>query len=679
MSQAATKKPDPKPKPARATKIPANVEAERAVLGAGLLQNDVLDQLLSVLQPEDFWSASHQVIFGAMAEMRADGKPIDVVSLADHLDATWKLNSVQVDGMQGLVYLSHLADTIPAASNVMYYARIVLEKWALRETQAFTRRIGEFITDHSDLEKCLEFFEQGMDAISQRVATLSSNCRNPKPLGEADYRSFLNNRRLFSFAGVAVDQQDLIPQRPDSTRFPSTKWDYVFAAVQERTQAPFAQCAQACLAAITLSVQHLANVEIPGPGGASASRPINNYFVTIARSGERKSGVNRIATEGIEAAQRALELWYVKEEKAYRKKLYEWEVRERAIKGKNGDWDEIGDPPKPIKKPIFLLEDPTADGIFHALQVGQYSQGLFTEEGGTFVGGYGMSAEQRRRTSAIFNKLWDASKLDKPRSSSHEVLRGRRFSMHLIMQPGVSEDLVKDPMLVDNGFTARCLVCEPESLISKRPWREATREAIHITDSFAAAIEHRVQIVPRYDERGEGLAPRTLQLSAEAKPVWIAFHDEIEFALATDYRSIQGFASKAAEHALRLSAALLLFEDPGALEISLQALETGIQLVRYYLAEQLRLQTARPTEQEELAQQLMDWIRNRWSEPFISVPDICKSGPAKVRSKKVAEEIIEICVERGHLALWDRPEEVKGNKRRQVFQIVRDTCDSEME
>lgn len=570
------------------------------------------------------------------------------------------------------------------------------------------RTISRAISNCREVYEPGKHFEGGEVAVTNHaVATVSQSTRNEKPLQQADYRNFRGNRNLFELAGVELDQLPILPERPGAVEFPILPYHNLILAVQDRTQAPYELCAQSVLATMTLAVQHLADIEMPGIDGAAARRPISNFFLTIAESGERKSSVDRIALEGVEGFQQAAERHYKDQNLRYQQQLHEHRQAESTAH-RNGQVF-LEEEPKPPREPIVLTKEPTQEGLFRSLEAGQLSQGLFSDEGGSFLGGYGMSRDSRMRTAAFLNSLWDGSKLSKTRATEHRTLRGRRFSVHLMLQPKASDQVFGDAMLADIGFTARCLVAEPQSTIGTRLFHEPARESVMYCEEFARIIQSLLAFdeqdaydaIPRPAEdeeteatftRKEQLRPRILPLTDNAKALWIEFYNEVERGLASEYATIKGFAGKAPEHAIRLAAVLHLFGDPERLEqegvqnigprceaITQHGMAYGIALARYYLAQHLRLQTARPSEQDEEAQLLMDWLRSNWKERFISRPDICRSGPNRLRSRDKAQEAIELCVQTGHLKLWPKPEVIKGNKRQQVYEVAGFACDSATE
>lgn len=463
------------------------------------------------------------------------------------------------------------------------------------------------------------------------------------------------------------DPLPLIPERPEAIEWPETPLDKYIDALVERTQAPRELCAQSILAAATLSVQHIANISMPGIGGSSAERPISNYFLTIARSGERKSSADRIALEGLEEWRKELETIYSEQMAGYELEQVAWQQTYKRLSDEGRSAD-AGPEPQAPRTPMLLIKEPTQEGVFRSLKQGQLSQGLFNDEGGAFLGGYGMSKDNRMKTAATLNSLWDGSALDRIRAQEVEVLRGRRFCLHLMMQPHASEQLVGDAMLRDLGFTARCLASEPESTIGSRMFRESSEESLITCDLFKKQLLFNLRV--KADTDDHGLAPRVIHLSREALDYWIEFYNIVESALGDKYRTIQGFAGKAPEHALRLAAVLTLFRLPTAKQIDVDAMCQGIYLTMYYLQQQLRLEVGRPSELDEAAERLLKWMRDK-EYSIISLRDICQRGPSVLRKREKAEAAIDACVQAGWL-VETGPGEVKGVRRKQTWTMVAD-------
>ena len=107
---------------------PQNVEAERSVLGALLINDEAIGTALEVLDVSWFYSETHRKIYSAILELYNNRKNVDLITLSDKMKGDGLLESIG-----GLPYLSLLIDTVPTAANVEHYATIVKEKGVLRQ------------------------------------------------------------------------------------------------------------------------------------------------------------------------------------------------------------------------------------------------------------------------------------------------------------------------------------------------------------------------------------------------------------------------------------------------------------------------------------------------------------------------------------------------------------------
>jgi replicative DNA helicase len=108
--------------------MPASVDAERAVLGAILLDNSAYPQAAELLRPDHFSLDSHRRIYMRMMELAESNKPIDFVTLTEQLGQHKEIESVG-----GVAYVTSLTDGLPRVKNIEQYVRIVRDKRLLRE------------------------------------------------------------------------------------------------------------------------------------------------------------------------------------------------------------------------------------------------------------------------------------------------------------------------------------------------------------------------------------------------------------------------------------------------------------------------------------------------------------------------------------------------------------------
>src|SRR5947199_4483527 len=102
--------------------LPHNLEAEKCVLGAVLVNNQAINQATEVIDAPDFFRDAHRRIFEKMVGLSARSEPIDVVTLKDELTRSGELEEVG-----GPAYIASLTDGVPRSANVEYYSKIVKE------------------------------------------------------------------------------------------------------------------------------------------------------------------------------------------------------------------------------------------------------------------------------------------------------------------------------------------------------------------------------------------------------------------------------------------------------------------------------------------------------------------------------------------------------------------------
>jgi len=106
---------------------PHSIEAEQAVLGGLLLDNNAFDRVADVLREDDFYRHDHRLIWHQVARLIERGQPADVVTVLEALQ-----NAGKADEAGGLVYLNALAQETPSAANIRRYAEIVRDRGILR-------------------------------------------------------------------------------------------------------------------------------------------------------------------------------------------------------------------------------------------------------------------------------------------------------------------------------------------------------------------------------------------------------------------------------------------------------------------------------------------------------------------------------------------------------------------
>ena len=123
---------------ARIKMQPHSIEAEQSVLGGLLLSADGWDAVAETVAPADFYRHDHRVIYRQIARLAEALEPVDVITVADKLEASGEL-----DAAGGLSYLAELAQNTPSASNIRAYAHVVRERASLRKLIEAAQEIAD--------------------------------------------------------------------------------------------------------------------------------------------------------------------------------------------------------------------------------------------------------------------------------------------------------------------------------------------------------------------------------------------------------------------------------------------------------------------------------------------------------------------------------------------------------
>jgi replicative DNA helicase len=142
--------------------LPHNLEAEKSLLGAIVVENSLIHQALELLGEEDFYRDGHRRIWRSMTHLFERSRTIDLVTLKDDLASAGDLEAVG-----GAPYVSSLVDGVPRVWNLEYYIKILKEKSTLRKLiQLSTDLISRCSSQEEPTEVILDKAEQAMLEIS---------------------------------------------------------------------------------------------------------------------------------------------------------------------------------------------------------------------------------------------------------------------------------------------------------------------------------------------------------------------------------------------------------------------------------------------------------------------------------------------------------------------------------
>jgi len=155
-----------KPRRVDAAKLPPqNLDAEKSILGAVLIDENVLTRVSDSIKAEDFYDPRHERIFAAMIRLYERHQPVDLLTLSDELK-----KQDHLDEAGGTDYISELTNQVPTAAHAESYAEIIVQNAMRRRLITASGTIAELAFDESkESAELLENAEQELFAISDKA------------------------------------------------------------------------------------------------------------------------------------------------------------------------------------------------------------------------------------------------------------------------------------------------------------------------------------------------------------------------------------------------------------------------------------------------------------------------------------------------------------------------------
>ena len=143
---------------------PQDIEAERSVLGALMLDKNAIIRVADLITAEDFYQPSHSKIFKVISDLFNKNEPVDILSVTNKLK-----DGKQLADIGGSSYLTEIVSGVPTASHIAHYAKIIRDKKVLRELITTSSEIAERVFDsQKDSENLLDEIEQRIFSIAQK-------------------------------------------------------------------------------------------------------------------------------------------------------------------------------------------------------------------------------------------------------------------------------------------------------------------------------------------------------------------------------------------------------------------------------------------------------------------------------------------------------------------------------
>ena len=183
---------------------PHDEDAEQAVLGSMLTDNDAVMAAVEVLKEDAFYREDNKIIYQAILNLYSKSEPIDIITLKDELESMGKFEQVG-----GFEYLASLPDKVPTTANVQKYIKIVEEKSVLRNLIKTANEIIELgYNPTEDVEDIMDGAEKKIFDIMQ-----SKNTKSYTPIKDVLVESFINLEKLYNqkqhVTGVPTQFYDL--------------------------------------------------------------------------------------------------------------------------------------------------------------------------------------------------------------------------------------------------------------------------------------------------------------------------------------------------------------------------------------------------------------------------------------------------------------------------------------
>ena len=175
--------------------VPHSFEAEQAIIGGLLLNNESWNDVAERVVERDFYHRAHRQIFATIELLSSEDIPVDLVTLSEHLE-----NKKELEGVGGIAYLAELLQNTPSAANINNYSDIVRERAIVRELIGVANEIAEagYDPEGRDSSELLDFAETKVfqiaesrsnksegpqpikDILKETVAKIDDLCKNPR-------------------------------------------------------------------------------------------------------------------------------------------------------------------------------------------------------------------------------------------------------------------------------------------------------------------------------------------------------------------------------------------------------------------------------------------------------------------------------------------------------------------
>tara|TARA_R110002072_G_scaffold301462_1_gene481234 strand:- start:14563 stop:16038 length:1476 start_codon:yes stop_codon:yes gene_type:complete len=402
--------------------------------------------------------------------------------------------------------------------------------------------------------------------------------------------------------------------------------------IARNVQLPIAISAVSVLSAASFSASGVAKINHWG------TMHIGLYVISILKSGERKSTADRQAYKPIREIEDDLKEDYAEKYRRYQAENESYHKEREGILRNKGlsreaKVDEILDlePPIKPKRGDLISKSATRTALIQALDEGYSLHISATDEGAQFFGNYSMKGGELLANLSLYTQLYDGAEVQHKIYNRHVSVKGSIFSVNLMLQPTIAEELWGNRTMLEQGFLGRFLFTAPESLAGSRTDTKSFLLPQPRLEKFHSLCS---EFLSEYFA-GEGEVFRILSLEDDAKNILDSCYIAIETQLGAGQKfyNHSEIANRVAENMLRISSVLALFKDPGAKTVDAESVHNAGYIMFYHLSEAIRLfELHRYNVRQNYEKELLKWLKKRGGR--VSHNEICQSCPNKVRDLK---------------------------------------------
>lgn len=388
--------------------------------------------------------------------------------------------------------------------------------------------------------------------------------------------------------------------------------------LQETIQAPRGLIVAKLLSAVSIGLQHLVDVRTP----RGEVIPTSCYFITLAKSGERKTAVESAVYKPIYEFQRELDEQSEKRLRDYSIELEMFEEKKRFLKkkikrllGKEVCTKDAEDQlmalhekkPQPPSDMQIIHTDSSAEAFVDRMSKGCRYAAIASGEGGVVLKS---SAIKSPAVLCLYNG--ETVKITRKTSESSLVVDGR-LTVSIDVQPGVFEEFFRKygGIMDASGFFARTFIAQPESTIGRRYQAKEKSESVFYSEYFKR-LDGYIRLLPGTLSGKEPRVVVHLDEGAEKRIVMINNAIEHEMNPGGMFEGHDGYGSKLGEKILRLACLLSVFEQGPQEKIKSAVIDHALHLAMYFVMQHREIFDQ--TSQEERDEvHLQEWIDKKRS------------------------------------------------------------------